>query len=205
MWTPRGARVDEELGAYDGAGAATERVNVPEPRGGSALGDRQPRRDWAAEPPTRPPRSWGGERTALQPERRSEEAPSYSYSAYRPFETKVRSSPRLDSPPMDREWVPKPKRYIPKLDYGAEWIYGTSVVEAALKAGRRKCLRLYIFAGRNRAEDNRERDKEMAAMARQAGAEVVWEEDLGALDSMSESRPHNVGFLFLSFLYFSFA
>ncbi|RPB13353.1 hypothetical protein P167DRAFT_505207 [Morchella conica CCBAS932] len=116
---------------------------------------------------------------------------SYSYSAYRPFATTVRTSPRLDSPPMDREWAPKPRRFIPKMDYDAEWIYGASVVEAALKAGRRKCLRLYIFAGRNRAEEGRERDAEMAGMAKQAGAEVVWEEDVGVLDSMSDSRPHN--------------
>ncbi|KAI5853164.1 Alpha/beta knot methyltransferase [Morchella snyderi] len=121
------------------------------------------------------------------------------YTAHRPFGGGsgsgsgggVRSSPRLDAPPPDREWAPKPRRYIPKVDYDAEWIYGASVVEAALRAGRRKCLRLHIHAARNRAEEGRMKDRELAGMARDAGAEVVWEEDGGVLDSMSDSRPHN--------------
>lgn len=113
------------------------------------------------------------------------------YSAWRPF---AKPNPRLDytPPPLDADWTPKPRRHIPKVNYDSEWIYGTSVVEAALRAKKRKMYKLYIYAGGNRTSENKLRDRAMSGLAVDAGIEVVEEVDGGLLDSMSNSRPHNV-------------
>jgi len=104
-------------------------------------------------------------------------------------------SPRLDHEPPQFGYTPAPRRYIPKVNYDAEWIYGTSVVEAALRCKRRELYKLYVYAGDNRTPAARERDREMKDLARTAGVEIVDEEDIGKMDSMSNSRPHNVGTL----------
>ncbi|CUS08238.1 unnamed protein product, partial [Tuber aestivum] len=101
-------------------------------------------------------------------------------------------SPRLDHEPPQFPYTPAPRRYIPKVNDEAEWIYGTSVVEAALRCRRREQLyKLYVYAGHNRTPAARERDREMKDLARTAGVEIVDEEDIGKMDSMSNSRPHN--------------
>ena len=104
-------------------------------------------------------------------------------------------SPRLDHEPPQFSYTPAPRRYIPKVNYDAEWIYGTSVVEAALRCKRRELYKLYVYAGDNRTPAARERDRDMKDLARTAGVEIVDEEDIGKMDSMSNSRPHNVGTL----------
>lgn len=113
------------------------------------------------------------------------------YSSWRPF---AKPNPRLDySPtPPGADWTPKPRRHIPKVDYDSEWIYGTSVVEAALKANKRKMYKLYIYSGGNRTPESRLRDRAMSGLAVDAGIAIVEEGDSGLLDSMSNSRPHNV-------------
>ncbi|PUU74973.1 Alpha/beta knot methyltransferase [Tuber borchii] len=100
-------------------------------------------------------------------------------------------SPRLDHEPPQFSYTPAPRRYIPKVNYDAEWIYGTSVVEAALRCKRRELYKLYVYAGDNRTPAARERDRDMKDLARTAGVEIVNEEDIGKMDSMSNSRPHN--------------
>ncbi|KAL0639324.1 hypothetical protein Q9L58_001550 [Maublancomyces gigas] len=112
------------------------------------------------------------------------------YSTWRPF---AKPNPRLDyiPPPPGADWTPKPRRHIPKVDYNSEWIYGTSVVEAALKAKKRKMYKLYIHTSGNRTPENKLRDRAMSGLAVDAGLEVVEERDGGLLDSMSNSRPHN--------------
>ncbi|RPA98612.1 hypothetical protein L873DRAFT_1844117 [Choiromyces venosus 120613-1] len=103
-------------------------------------------------------------------------------------------SPRLDHKSPQFGYTPAPRRYIPKVNYDAEWIYGTSVVEAALKCKRRKMYKLYVYAGDNRTPAVRERDRDMKYLARAADVEIINEEDVGKMDSMSNSRPHNVVF-----------
>lgn len=66
------------------------------------------------------------------------------------------------------------------------------MVEAALKAKKRKMYKLYIHTSGNRTPENRLRDRVMSGLAVDAGLEVVEEGDGGLLDSMSNSRPHNV-------------
>jgi 21S rRNA (GM2251-2'-O)-methyltransferase len=61
-----------------------------------------------------------------------------------------------------------------------------------LKCKRREMYKLYVYAGENRTSVVRERDRHMRCLAQEVGVEVVEEKDIGMLDSMSNSRPHNV-------------
>lgn len=83
---------------------------------------------------------------------------------------------------------------IPYTTPASEFLYGTSVVEAALRSQqvpRRKLYKLYIYAGENR--DKLDRDAGLERLARKNGVEVVragadW---LRLMDKMSGGRPHN--------------
>ncbi|KAM0309239.1 hypothetical protein ACHAO8_009215 [Botrytis cinerea] len=84
---------------------------------------------------------------------------------------------------------------IPYTTPASEFLYGTSVVEAALNARRkrsRKLYKLYILKGEDR--QNGERDGAIAKLAQKKGVEVAivrghdW---LRTLDKMSQGRPHN--------------
>jgi len=83
---------------------------------------------------------------------------------------------------------------IPYTTPASEFLYGTSVVEAALRSKkdpRRKHYKLYIYTGEKR--DAVERDAELERMARRNGVEVkrVTGDWLPLLDKMSAGRPHN--------------
>lgn len=83
---------------------------------------------------------------------------------------------------------------IPYTTPASEFLYGTSVVEAALSSRRiprRKLYKLYIYTGENR--ENPDQDRTMEKLARNEGVEVVkvageW---IRLLDKMSTGRPHN--------------
>ncbi|KAI5851867.1 Alpha/beta knot methyltransferase [Tricharina praecox] len=90
-----------------------------------------------------------------------------------------------------RDYVSTPRRTIQKVNQDSEWIYGTSVVEAALKSNRRQLFRLYIHSGENRTATSRERDIKLKNLARGLKIDVREVEDSSILDSMSNSRPHN--------------
>jgi 21S rRNA (GM2251-2'-O)-methyltransferase len=83
---------------------------------------------------------------------------------------------------------------IPYTTPASEFLYGTSVVEAALRSHRsprRKLYKLYVSTGENR--EHAERDAGIERLARKSGVEVVnadtsW---LRLLDKMSGGRPHN--------------
>jgi len=85
---------------------------------------------------------------------------------------------------------------IPYTTPASEFLYGTSVVEAAMHSKRhprRKLYKLYIFTGENRDSENATRDANIARLARRNGVEVVhvgndW---LRLMDKMSAGRPHN--------------
>ncbi|KAF8420839.1 Alpha/beta knot methyltransferase [Tirmania nivea] len=85
------------------------------------------------------------------------------------------------------------RRHIPHVAKNSEFIFGTSVVEAAIKSHRRKLFRLYVYAGSNRTREAKIRDEHMKKLARKhhPDIEIVDEIDIGQLDSMSDSRPHN--------------
>ncbi|MCJ1475149.1 hypothetical protein MMC13_003809 [Lambiella insularis] len=80
---------------------------------------------------------------------------------------------------------------IPYTTPASEFLYGTSVVLAALRSPRRKLYKLYIYQGEHRAGDNQDEKVKKFALAR--GVEVfrVKNDWLSLLDKMSAGRPHN--------------
>lgn len=145
----------------------------------------------------------GAERPPNREERRAmefnkrDEAPLYNEKAR--F-TRGRDIPE---PPRDEEnkfSIPKMKidknipLSIPYTTPASEFLYGASVVDAALNSKathRRKLYKLYIYNGENR--ENESRDKEFARIARRQGVAVEWKSGdwLRMMDKMSAGRPHN--------------
>ncbi|RDL37855.1 uncharacterized protein BP5553_05288 [Venustampulla echinocandica] len=85
---------------------------------------------------------------------------------------------------------------VPYTTPASEFLYGTSVVEAALKAqkgrGRRRQLyKFYIYEGENR--ENTERDDDLERLARQCKVKIqrIRGDWLRLMDKMSGGRPHN--------------
>ncbi|KAJ4412139.1 hypothetical protein N0V85_003722 [Neurospora sp. IMI 360204] len=80
---------------------------------------------------------------------------------------------------------------IPYTTAASQFLYGTSVVEAALQAARRKLYKLYIYAGANR--EKLAKDAAIQKLAQRNKVETVFvnEEGLKMMDKMSGSRPHN--------------
>jgi 21S rRNA (GM2251-2'-O)-methyltransferase len=83
---------------------------------------------------------------------------------------------------------------IPYTTPASEFLYGASVIEAALSSRaspRRKLYKLYIYSGENR--ENEDRDKNFARLARRQGVPVEFKnaEWLRVMDKMSGGRPHN--------------
>ncbi|KAF4625787.1 hypothetical protein G7Y89_g12378 [Cudoniella acicularis] len=84
---------------------------------------------------------------------------------------------------------------IPYTTPASEFLYGTSVVEAALtsqKVPRRKHYKLYIYTGENREKVGR--DEGLERMAKRKGikvARVSSGDGLRLMDKMSGGRPHN--------------
>ncbi|QSZ31566.1 hypothetical protein DSL72_001133 [Monilinia vaccinii-corymbosi] len=115
------------------------------------------------------------------------EAPARYSSGSRPSEF----SPSNDT----SSFAKKMPISIPYTTPASEFLYGTSVVEAALSARARKgrkLYKLYIYKGEDR--QNAERDGVVTRLARIKGVEVVSVEGfdwLRTLDKMSQGRPHN--------------
>jgi 21S rRNA (GM2251-2'-O)-methyltransferase len=83
---------------------------------------------------------------------------------------------------------------IPYTTPASEFLYGTSVVEAALRSHRnprRKLYKMYIYSGENC--ENSERDAIIERLARENGVNVqyVGADWLRIMDKMSGGRPHN--------------
>ncbi|KAI9806766.1 MAG: hypothetical protein M1825_006223 [Sarcosagium campestre] len=84
-----------------------------------------------------------------------------------------------------------PPQSVPYTTPASQFLYGTSVVQAALQSSKRKLYKLYIYEGENRKTVGR--DATMRKLALSRGIEVVgvsgdW---IRLMDKMSEGRPHN--------------
>lgn len=135
--------------------------------------------------------SYGSERNSFDSARRDSEPRP-------PFRSeRIRSTDRGSDDTDDaKAW--KPRRNdgpvsIPYTTAASQFLYGTSAVEAALKAGRRKMYKLYIYRGKGRGSRALEKDKLLGDLARSRGVKVDYLEEasLPMLNKMSESRPHN--------------
>ncbi|KAI4202346.1 MAG: hypothetical protein LQ348_001518 [Seirophora lacunosa] len=80
---------------------------------------------------------------------------------------------------------------IPYTTPASEFLYGHSVVTAALKFSRRKFYKLYLYNGDN--AEVRGQDREVRKLALAANVEVtrVGNDWLRLMDKMSQGRPHN--------------
>lgn len=81
---------------------------------------------------------------------------------------------------------------IPYTTSASEFLYGHSVVSAALKFSRRKFYKLYLYNGDS--AEVRGQDREVRKLALAANVEVtrVGHDWLSLMDKMSGGRPHNV-------------
>lgn len=81
---------------------------------------------------------------------------------------------------------------IPYTTPASEFLYGHSVVTAALKSSRRRFYKLYLYNGD--AAEVRGQDREVRKLALAANVEVtrVGNDWLKLMDKMSGGRPHNV-------------
>ncbi|KAI0965093.1 hypothetical protein F4678DRAFT_453827 [Xylaria arbuscula] len=73
----------------------------------------------------------------------------------------------------------------------SQFLYGRSVVEAALKNSQRQLYKLYLYSGDNR--QNVSQDIMLAKLAQQKGVDVtrVGNDGQRMMDKMSSGRPHN--------------
>ena len=81
---------------------------------------------------------------------------------------------------------------MPYTTSASEFLYGTSVVTAALHSSRRKLYKLYIYDGENREVQNQDVGMRRIALKRGIKVENVKGEWLRVMDKMSNGRPHNV-------------
>lgn len=128
-------------------------------------------------------------RTSYEPKSRSfDQADRYSAPK---FDTSDSSDPQ---PRFSKSVDKNIPISVPYTTAGSEFLYGTSVVEAALRSTRvprRKYYKLYIYSGEQR--DNTAKDSSLERLARRRGIQVskVSGDWLRAMDKMSNSRPHN--------------
>ena len=117
---------------------------------------------------------------------------SWSRETHKEFHRAKEQSGRRD---VTRRASPEhePERPV-SVEYttaASQFLYGKSVVEAALKTSARKLYKLYVYAGSNR--ENVDVDEVMVKLARKMGVPVrnVQERDARLMDKMSGGRPHN--------------
>jgi len=87
---------------------------------------------------------------------------------------------------------------MPYTTPASEFLYGTSVVVAALLSARRKLYKLYIYDGDNREVRDQDIRIRKLAVERNVVVESVRGNWLRVMDKMSAGRPHNVRIQILS-------
>ncbi|KAK3327302.1 hypothetical protein B0T19DRAFT_421368 [Cercophora scortea] len=131
------------------------------------------------------------------PRRSAESAGPWAETAFRPsYDSSPRPRPTSRIGSAVRELRPRGNPgnqplSIPYTTAASQFLYGKSVVEAALQSSRRKLYKLYIYGGANR--QNMEQDAALENLARRKKVEtiILGEEGLRLMDKMSQSRPHN--------------
>ena len=96
---------------------------------------------------------------------------------------------------QQRECLSDAPLSIPYTTPASEFLYGTSVVSAALKAQRRKLYKLYIYNGDNREVAARDNAIYKLGIQAHVKPQYVGGDWIRMLDKMSTGRPHNVSTL----------
>ena len=120
---------------------------------------------------------------------------SQSFRDHRPRCAPGRSTPQEGTSVEEAPARPRNRGMMPmKITYttaASQFLYGRSVVKAALEQGRRQLYRLYVYGGENR-RDSKDNDFMIhLARARNVPVTVVPNEDQRLMDKMSMGRPHN--------------
>lgn len=105
----------------------------------------------------------------------------------------ARNRERKEKEPPGSDLKHLPPASIPYTTPASKFLYGTSVVLAALKSSRRKLYKAYVYCGEDREATSQNTTVRKLALSR--GVQVVnVEGPLWArfLDKMSGGRPHNV-------------
>ncbi|KAL9044502.1 MAG: hypothetical protein Q9214_002362 [Letrouitia sp. 1 TL-2023] len=112
------------------------------------------------------------------------------YSPPKPKSQVIEGSTLLEEGERPRRGPPAPIS-IPYTTPASEFLYGLSVVTAALKASRRKLYKLYLYNEQN--AEVRGQDQQVRKLGLAAGIVVtrVGHEWLRLMDKMSKGRPHN--------------
>ncbi|KAG6216876.1 hypothetical protein E4U50_004947 [Claviceps purpurea] len=104
------------------------------------------------------------------------------------FDNEIDSANVAAAGPVKRGMMPMMLSYTTAA---SQFLYGTSVVKAALEVGRRQMYRLYVYGGENR-RDNKDNEILMdLARSRGVPITVVPTEEQRLMDKMSMGRPHN--------------
>lgn len=80
---------------------------------------------------------------------------------------------------------------IPYTTAASQFLYGKSVVEAALQASQRKLYKLYIYGGANRQNVSQDIGIQRQAERKGVDVQIVGEDGLRLMEKMSAGRPHN--------------
>lgn len=122
--------------------------------------------------------------------RSSDRRPSYAAARGHP-EDFERDPVQSDKDRQRPGWKVRAPLSIPYTTPASEFLYGTSVITAALKSDRRKMYKLYLYDGENR--ENAAQDMTIRKLALSRGVEVsrVQGDWLRLMDKMSAGRPHN--------------
>ena len=81
---------------------------------------------------------------------------------------------------------------IPHTTPASEFLYGTSVIKAALQAKRRLCYKLYMYDGDNREVRDQDATIRKLSLDKEVVVQRVKGDWLRLMDKMSQGRPHNV-------------
>ncbi|KAK3325647.1 hypothetical protein B0H66DRAFT_548918 [Apodospora peruviana] len=95
------------------------------------------------------------------------------------------------SSPGEVDETPEGGWSIPYTTAASQFLYGKSVVEAALRSSRRKLYKFYIYSGERRQNMEKDQALETLAQSRGVTTELVRGGKLKLLDQMSGGRPHN--------------
>ncbi|KAI1091870.1 hypothetical protein F5B19DRAFT_456611 [Rostrohypoxylon terebratum] len=140
-------------------------------------------------------RRWNADRQ-VQKEWPSREAQGRTEDArkYRPSREQNSGEDGVDSPirRIEKKDHDRGPVRIPRTTAASQFLYGKSVVDAALRQTTRKLYKLYIYCGENRQDESQIAFfRKLAFEAKVPVIEVMDSDGLRRMDKMSEGRPHN--------------
>ncbi|EHK26261.1 uncharacterized protein TRIVIDRAFT_36346 [Trichoderma virens Gv29-8] len=123
-------------------------------------------------------------------DRRSVER-SVGRSSDRPFDRRDDTDVDVETPQPRERRNQMMAMNIKYTTAASQFLYGKSVVKAALEQGRRKLYKLFIYGGENRKDSKDNAVITRLAERRRVPITIIPNEDQRLMDKMSMGRPHN--------------